>query len=211
MGQEEPRDETDTAPAAGGEEKAPAVEAETPELVEPTETVEPVVEEAEVVEPPSELELVNKRLEQAQARLRTVSKAYTDLQNEMKAFRDRMENRAKFAAERQAFDAVSAFFEPVTNLKRAMAVDDPEALQQGLAMVHKQFDDALVKLGLEPVPSEGAKFNPAHHEALAVTPVADPAQDGMVLMVHQQGYMVNGKVLRAAQVIIGKLEEAAEA
>ena len=54
------------------------------------------------------------------------------------------------------------------------------------------------------MPGEGATFDPQVHEALAVTPVTDASQDGKVLMVHTAGYTVNGKVLKAAQVVIGK-------
>jgi molecular chaperone GrpE len=65
------------------------------------------------------------------------------------------------------------------------------------------------RLGLEEVPGEGADFDPNLHEALAVTPVAEQEQDGKVLMVHTAGYAVKGKVLQAAQVVIGKYQEAA--
>jgi molecular chaperone GrpE (heat shock protein) len=36
--------------------------------------------------------------------------------------------------------------------------------------------------------------------------VQDATQDGKVLMVHADGYTVNGKVLQAAQVVVGKHE-----
>lgn len=182
------------------------------------------VVEAEVVEPESqeatEAEVVEidphaairADLEAAQARLRTVSKAYTDLQKEMKAFRERMENQAKAKGERQAFETVKTMLEPVQNLKRSLGSNgDEAALRQGLEMVLHQFMDALGKLGLKEVPGEGCEFDPTYHEALAVMPVADADQDGKVLQVHRAGYAVNGKVLQAAQVVIGKHEQPAEA
>lgn len=176
----------------------------------------PDVVEAEVVEPepePSAEDKLRSQLEATQARLRAVSKAYTDLQGEMAAFRERTEHLGKMKAERASFDAVAAFFEPVQNLRRSMDAgsEDLDSLRQGVQMVLHQFTEALRKLGLEEVPAEGADFNPNMHEALAVTPVTDPAQDGKVLMVHQGGYAVNGKVLQAAQVVIGKYEAPAEA
>ena len=39
--------------------------------------------------------------------------------------------------------------------------------------------------------------------------MADASQDGKVLMVHADGYTVNGKVLQAAQVVVGKYQEPA--
>ena len=166
------------------------------------EDVEAVEEEAEPADP----------LAEAQARLRTVSKAYRDLQEEMNSFRVRMEARGKVKAERQAFDTVRAFFEPVQNLARSLesSKDDLDGLLQGLQLVHHQFDEALKGLGLEPIPGVGTPFDPNLHEALALQPVEDAAQDGVVLLVHAPGFMVRGKVLQAAQVVVGKLQEPSE-
>jgi molecular chaperone GrpE len=76
-------------------------------------------------------------------------------------------------------------------------------------MVQHQFMEALKGLGLEEVPGIGATFDPKLHEALGLTPVFDAEQDGKILHVHSKGFMVNGKVVQAAQVIVGKLQDAA--
>jgi len=148
-------------------------------------------------------------LDAAQARLRTVSKAYRDIQEEMKQFRERTSNQSKVKLERQAFDLASAFFDPVMNLRRSLSApgDDLGGLVEGLNMVNHQFMEALKKLGLEEIPGEGAAFDPNVHEALAIAPVTDPTQDGRVITVHAIGYTIRGKVLRAAQVVIGKYQE----
>jgi molecular chaperone GrpE len=184
----------------------PEVEADT--------SAEPVIEvlvepEPEIIDPLAELK---EQLAAAQARLRKVSKGYRDLQEEMSSFRQRVENQARYKAERQSFEVVSGFFDPVMNLRRCIdsSADDPAGLLNGLQMTQKQFMDVLEKLGLQEVPGVGAEFDPNIHEALAVTPVTDSAMDGKVLMVHANGYSVNGKVLQAAQVVIGKHQEAAD-
>lgn len=195
----------------GGTEEQTSAD-EMPETVaEATpETPEDAPEaEAEVVEiDPAALRIqqLENELKQAQARLRAVSKAFTDQKEEMSAFRERVEARAKSAEGRHAHSVVKAFFEPVQNLKRSLnaGASDPDALVQGLKMILHQFEGALVKLGLEPVPGVGSTFDPSVHEALTMTPVADPEQDGKVLMVHLDGFMVSGKVIQAAQVVVGK-------
>lgn len=208
------RDET-----AGEAPNAPRHEADAPvtpeveeaEVVADAADAPEVVEEAEVVELDPHAKL-RADLEAAQARLRTVSKAYTDLQKEMAAFRERMELQNKAKGERQAFQTVSTILEPVQNLKRSLQADaDVDALRHGVEMVHTQFMDALGKLGLKEVAGEGAAFDPTFHEALAVQPVEDPDKDGRILQVYRTGYVVNGKVLQAAQVVIGKHETPAEA
>jgi len=168
--------------------------------------------EPEAPEPVVELtaeERLQQKLDDAQVRLRTVSKAYTDLQAENTAFRERIESQARFKRERQAFELARGFFDPVQNLKRSLeqGTEDPEALVSGLQMVLKQFMTAMEKLGMQAIPGVGSDFDPTVHEALAVTPVLEPEQDGKVLMVHSDGYTVNGKVLVASQVVIGKYQE----
>jgi molecular chaperone GrpE len=196
---------------SGGSEAA--VEAEGTSQGEEGTDEAPAEAEPEVVEEPEPdpLAELQARYDEAQVRLRTVSKAYTDLQKEMKAFRERMEARSKVNSELQAFDQARRFFDPVMNLKRSLQQPnlDLDSLRQGLEMVQRQFMEAMEKMGLEEVPGEGATFDPNVHEALAVTPVTDPEQDGKVLMVHTAGYTVKGKVLQAAQVVIGKHQEPA--
>jgi len=156
----------------------------------------------------TEVATAKETLESAQQRLRTVSRAYTDLQAEMTSFRERMEARSTLTSELQAFQMAKTFFDPVMNLKRSLvAGNEGESLAQGLKMVHHQFMEAMRSLGLEEVPGEGAPFDPNLHEALAISPVDDATLDGKVLVVHTAGYSVKGKVLQAAQVVIGKLQD----
>jgi molecular chaperone GrpE len=167
----------------------------------------PIIELAPAVDPrDARIAELEASLRDAQARLRAVSKAFTDQKEEMSAVRDRIEARAKAREALQGFEAVKAFFDPVQNLQRSIEVgaSDPDAFAQGIQMVHKQFQAGLDRLGLERVPGVGAHFDPNIHEALAVMPVPEESQDGLVLMVHVDGYMVAGKPIQAAQVVIGK-------
>ncbi len=196
-------------------EEAPVEEASAAE--EPADQPDGEVEDnvVELPEPPEVVieltpeEILQKRLDEANVRLRTVSKAYTDLQSENKSFRERIESQAKFKRERQAFELARGFFDPVQNLKRSIGqgVEDPAGLLSGLEMVLKQFMGAMEKLGLQEIPGVGSDFDPTVHEALGVTPVLEPEQDGKVLIVYSDGYTVNGKVLVASQVVIGKYQE----
>ena len=191
-------------------EKEASPEEEGPEVATQSESADEVqAEEGGAEDVVVMLDEPADPLAEAQARLRTVSKAYRDLQEEMNSFRVRMEARGKLKAERQAFETVRAFFEPVQNLARSLegSSEDVEGLLEGLRLVHHQFDDALKGLGLEPIPGVGSPFDPNLHEALALQPVEDADQDGVVLLVHAPGFMVRGKVLHAAQVVVGKLQE----
>ena len=203
-------------------EETPA-EGVTPPQGEPAADADLVSDDSEIVEEPEIIELSadalarqqaeaaleeeRQRRSDTEARLRGVSKAYTDLQSEMEEFRKRMEARSRLQVQSKAAEILSAFFEPIQNLKRAAeAGGDAETLQQGLELVSRQFVDTMGRLGLTEVPGVGASFDPQLHEALAVTPVTDEDQDGRILMVHRTGYQLGTHVIQPAQVVIGKLE-----
>jgi molecular chaperone GrpE len=146
-----------------------------------------------------------------EARLKTVSAAYKNLQEEMSAFQARAERQRIFQRDMMKGEVVRSLFEPLQNLRRsveALAKAEVETdLVDGLLMVVRDFQEAFAALGLVEVEADGATFNPDFHEALSILPVTDPEQDGKVLEVFRAGYRIGASLLAPAQVIIGKYEE----
>ncbi len=187
-------------------------QAETPVDAQHEAQAEAPAQQAEPSDPRDEkITALQAQVDNLTAKLRTVSKAFTDQKDEMAAFRKRAESQAAATQARKAAEMVRTFFEPVQNLQRSVDEFKKSAPQVagGLELVQRQFMQALTKLGMEPIPGEGATFDPNVHEALALAPVTDEAQDGKVLMVHRQGYMVDGKALLPSQVVVGKFSGAA--
>ncbi|MFK7930525.1 MAG: nucleotide exchange factor GrpE [Myxococcota bacterium] len=202
-----PGDEESTASETAEVSADEAVDAEASESPQDDNVVE--LPEPEVAAADS----LQGKYEEAAARLRTVSKAYTDLQAEMDAFRRRQQVLAEAKAERKAAQVVERFFEPVQNLKRAMGQEDlsVEDLRGGVEMVLKQFTDRMEELGLREIAGVGSPFNPNVHDALAQLPVTDAAQHGAIIEVYATGWMVGDKVIQPAQVVVGNYTEPAEA
>ncbi|MBU6447218.1 nucleotide exchange factor GrpE [Patescibacteria group bacterium] len=73
--------------------------------------------------------------------------------------------------------------------------------KSGLDGIVKQIDDALAKMGIQRIEAVGKKFDPNLHEAVKEMP---GEEDGMVTEQYQTGYLLNGKLLRPAQVAISK-------
>ena len=189
-------------------------ENEASESVEtPEEPVQDVPEEAPAPVELSEEDKLRAQVAELQGRLREVSKAFKDREAEMEAFRERQKAAGVIAVEHKVVTIVKAFFDPVQNLKRSIDAggDDAKAILDGLSMVHGQFVTAMERLGLTEVPGVGSEFDPNAHEALAVMPVQDPEQDGKIIVVHTTGYMLRGKAIQPAQVVIGKYTAPAEA
>jgi molecular chaperone GrpE len=96
----------------------------------------------------------------------------------------------------------------VDNLDRALASADitDEALKpilEGVELTRKTLVDALARHNVEQLNPVGEPFNPEYHEAMAMVPNPD-AEPNSVMDVMQKGYTLNGRLLRAAMVVIAK-------
>jgi molecular chaperone GrpE len=91
------------------------------------------------------------------------------------------------------------------NLERAMSLSEssvPSAgLLSGVRLTYEQFLNELRKFGLEPISAEGEMFDPNLHEAIAQVPW-EGKPEGTVLSEARTGYLLNGRLLRPAQVTV---------
>jgi molecular chaperone GrpE len=78
-----------------------------------------------------------------------------------------------------------------------------EEFVKGIRLVHSELVAALERLGIEPYDPSGERFDPEFHEAMAQQPV-EGAEPGTVVEVYQQGYRINGTVLRPARVVVAE-------
>ena len=76
----------------------------------------------------------------------------------------------------------------------------------GLTMVLGEMDKAFKSEGIQRLDVVGKPYDPQNSEAIAVI-AAKADQDGLVLEEVQMGFMMDGKVLRPARVVVGKAEE----
>ena len=68
-------------------------------------------------------------------------------------------------------------------------------------MVAKQFIDILGGYGVTPVESKGKPFDPAVHDAMGQTP-SEEYEPGCIADEFEKGYMIHGRLLRPAKVIV---------
>jgi molecular chaperone GrpE len=91
------------------------------------------------------------------------------------------------------------------NLERAMSQAGSshsfEGLLSGVRLTYDQFLSELRKFGLEQIPAEGKNFDPNLHEAIAQVPW-EGKPEGTVLAEARKGYLLNGRLLRPAQVTV---------
>jgi len=121
-------------------------------------------------------------------------------------FRQRME-RDQGRSRDLAFESAAAMFIPVLdNLDRALSSPqgDFDSLLKGVEMVRVQFFSALQGMGVSLIETTGRPFDPAFHEAVAIDEPDSDAEEGIVTEEIQPGYMIAGKVLRAAMVKVAR-------
>jgi molecular chaperone GrpE len=73
----------------------------------------------------------------------------------------------------------------------------------GIRLIHRKFQAVLEMNGVNEIEADGAAFDPNLHEAVAF----GPGEEGKVISVVQKGYMLHGRVLRPAMVVVGKNQE----
>lgn len=73
---------------------------------------------------------------------------------------------------------------------------------KGIELIYNKLFNLLNQKGLEPMNSMGTEFNTDYHEAITKIEASDELK-GKVVDVIQKGYLLNGKVLRFAKVVVG--------
>ncbi len=79
-----------------------------------------------------------------------------------------------------------------------------EEAKKGIELIYNKLMNTLKKKGLEPMDEIGKPFDTDYHEAITEIPAPSEDMKGKVVDVIQQGYLLNGKVLRYAKVVVGK-------
>ena len=75
----------------------------------------------------------------------------------------------------------------------------PDAVVNGVRLIHQRFSDALHANAVTPFDSEGEPFDPTVHEAMTMID-SDGEGSGTVYTEHRRGYFINGELLRPARV-----------
>jgi|SRR5690606_11638211 len=127
-----------------------------------------------------------------------------DLQNVRRRAELDVEKAHKFALEKFAGDLLPV----IDSLERGLELSSPDdeaikAVRDGMELTLKLFLDTIKRYQLEPVDPHGAPFNPEHHQAMAMEE-STHVEPNTVLKVFQKGYLLNGRLLRPAMVVVSK-------
>lgn len=119
--------------------------------------------------------------------------------------------RKRTAREQQEFreyavaDALTALLPTLDSFERALltSASNKSEFRGGVELIFKQLEDALVKLGLRPIPAKGEPFDPHLHQAIEMVDTKE-AEDHHVLDELQRGYKLKDRLLRPSMVRVAR-------
>jgi molecular chaperone GrpE len=88
--------------------------------------------------------------------------------------------------------------------KNIQSAQDKEALAEGFRLIQSKLLKILEQKGLEKMESIGQPFDTEKHEAITEIPAPSEDMKGKVLDDIEKGYLLNGKIIRYAKVVVGK-------
>jgi molecular chaperone GrpE len=87
------------------------------------------------------------------------------------------------------------------NLDRALEAGGD--IREGVQATRDQLAEVLGDEGLLPIASDGQPFDPNVHEAVMGL-VSEEHEEGTIIQTFQRGYLLNGKPIRTAKVVVAK-------
>jgi len=166
---------------------------------------------AAVSPPQGDLQRLAAELAGAQAKAEehrdNLLRALAETENVRKRAQRDIEAAHKFGVERFAANLLEVRDSLELGLAAGAGVDTGK-LVEGMQATLRLLDKAFEKAGISLIDPAGQPFNPELHEAMVTQPTTEQPP-GTVLAVVQKGYVLNGRLLRPARVVIARAPEAA--
>ena len=148
----------------------------------------------------------NKKIEEVEAKLAKEKDDYVRLMAEFETFRRRSSEDRLNLISSAAADTIKGLLPVLDDCERAMEIlekSSDEAAKEGTSLIYTKLMDYLKTRGLAKIEAKGEDFNTDFHEAVTQFPAPSEDMKGKVIDVVQTGYMLNGKILRYAKVVVG--------
>jgi molecular chaperone GrpE len=177
---------------------------------EPTDKT-PVKSAAEVALE-AKLKAETERREAAESKLVGVQAKFEEakatLEKETADMRARLMKTLEDRSKQAQFNFLTTLLPVLDNLNLAVVASESDSsvenLRNGVVGTARSFEQALMSVGVEAVPSVGSTFDPEVHEAIDMAET-DADQDGKVTAEYSRGYRFGNQLLRPAKVQVGRV------
>ena len=150
------------------------------------------------------------KVNELQQKYDTLNQQYLRLAADFENYRKRQEHEREDLLKFGTENALKKMIEVLDNFERGKkaleSVEDCVKVKESFDLVHKQTIDALKKLGLEEIETEGKEFDPNFHDAVMQTPTSEHPEHTVINEL-QKGYKMGDKVLRPALVNVATSQE----
>ncbi len=145
--------------------------------------------------------------QQASANWDKAVRTIAEMENLKKRVHKDLDDERKYGLAKFAKELLSVIDSLELGIQAATG-DSPEVvkLREGSELTIKQFEAVFAKFNIEAINPQGQPFNPELHQAMVMQPSAT-AEANTVLNVFQKGYVLNGRLLRPAMVVVAKAED----
>jgi len=171
------------------------------------ESGESVAEAEEAEAEPPTVESLSTALSEAETKVAELQdqslRAKAEVENvRRRAVRD-VENAHKYALERMTAELLPVLDSMEKAVESVTLAENAVAIGEGVELSLKMFLAVLAKVGIEQLDPLGEPFDPQFHEAVAMVENPD-GEPNSVMEVIQRGYSLNGRLVRAAKVVVVK-------
>ncbi len=161
-------------------------------------------------EPQKELsaeEIMEKRVAESEQKAAEAADKYVRLAAEFDNYRRRTAKERLELISTAGEDVIKGLLPVLDDCERALQVlkesKDSTAAIEGTELIYNKMMAFLKGKGLAVIEAKEKELDTEFHEAVAQFPVDDKAKKNKVIDVVQQGYTLNGKVIRYAKVVVG--------
>lgn len=149
-----------------------------------------------------------KKLADAEQKAKESWEQLVRMQAEMANMQKRAQRDVEQAHKYALEPFIKALIPVVDSLEQGLAMpadtgEHAKALHHGMELTLKMFLSTLARFQVEVLDPLNEPFDPTHHEAMVMQPSVDHAPE-TVLTVIQKGYVLHGRLLRPARVIVSK-------
>jgi len=154
------------------------------------------------------IQLINEdKITELQSKIDELNDKYLRLYSEFDNFRKRTAKEKIELIQSASENAFKIMLPIVDDFDRAIKsnsdITDAKVISDGVNLIYSKFKSTLSQKGLEEMKAIGEPFNTDLHEAITNVPAPSEDLKGKVIEELEKGYMLNGKVIRFAKVVIG--------
>jgi len=148
-----------------------------------------------------------KKLDEMTEKYKEVNDKYLRLYSEFDNYRKRT-NKERLELLKSASEEVIVDLLPILDdFDRAIKAMEDQGVEgetkTGLELIRSKFFNTLSQKGLQPMDSIGKEFNTDYNESITNIPAPSEDMVGKVVDVIEKGYLLNGKIIRFAKVVVG--------